>query len=67
MKAHEDFLPWERLQEKLYALSAAISVNDVPVIRAILKQLVQGYEPSSEVVDWVHLAQGREVAVNDSD
>ncbi len=38
----------------------ATSVNDVPVIRALLKDAVRGYQPNGEVVDWVHLAQMRE-------
>ena len=65
MKAHEEFLPWARLQEQLQALGLAMGVNDVPVIRSMLQQLVQGYQPSGEVVDWVHLAQEREAAAND--
>jgi FlaA1/EpsC-like NDP-sugar epimerase len=60
MKAHEQFLPWPQLETKLNALSMAISVNDVPVIRALLKELVSGYQPSGEVVDWVHMALERE-------
>jgi FlaA1/EpsC-like NDP-sugar epimerase len=60
MKAHEPFLPWAQLEQKLDALSIAMSVNDVPVIRSMLQQLVSGYQPSGEVVDWVHMAQERE-------
>jgi len=60
MKAHEQFLPWSQLEGKLNALSIAMSVNDVPVIRGLLQQLVSGYQPSGEVVDWVHMAQERE-------
>jgi FlaA1/EpsC-like NDP-sugar epimerase len=63
MKAHEQFLPWPALEQKLNALSIAMSVNDVPVIRALLKDLVSGYQPTGEVVDWVHLAMQRD-AVN---
>jgi hypothetical protein len=37
-----------------------MSANDVPVIRALLKDLVSGYQPTGEVVDWVHLAHLRE-------
>jgi FlaA1/EpsC-like NDP-sugar epimerase len=59
MKAHEEFLPWSNLQEKLDALSIAMSVNDVPVIRGLLQQLVKGYEPSGEVVDWIYLENER--------
>jgi len=33
------------------------------VIRALLKDLVSGYQPTGEVVDWVHLAMQRD-AVN---
>jgi hypothetical protein len=32
----------------------------VPLIRHFLSQLVQGYESTGEVVDWVHLALERE-------
>lgn len=55
MKAHEELLPWPQLQVQLEALSVAMRVNDVPAIRSTLQQLVQGYVPSGEVVDWVHL------------
>jgi len=65
MKAHEQFLPWPQLVSKLDALSLAMSVNDVPVIRGLLQQLVSGYQPSGEVVDWVHLAQEREALANE--
>jgi FlaA1/EpsC-like NDP-sugar epimerase len=64
MKAHEHFLPWDKLQGQLNSLDLAMSVNDVPVIRGLLQQLVPGYHPSGEVVDWVHLAKEREVAGN---
>jgi FlaA1/EpsC-like NDP-sugar epimerase len=63
MKAHEQSLPWPALEQKLKALSIAMSANDVPVIRALLKDLVSGYQPTGEVVDWVHLAHLRQ-AVN---
>ena len=66
MKAHEQFLPWVQLEQKLNALSIAMSVNDVPVIRGMLQQLVSGYQPSGEVVDWVHMAQEREALANDN-
>ena len=65
MKAHEQYLGWPQLEGKLNALSMAMSVNDVPVIRALLKDLVSGYQPSGEVVDWVHLAQEREALANE--
>jgi FlaA1/EpsC-like NDP-sugar epimerase len=59
MKANEEYLAWPQLQENLESLRMAMSVNDVPLIRNFLSQLVQGYESSGEVVDWVHQAQER--------
>jgi FlaA1/EpsC-like NDP-sugar epimerase len=60
MKAHEDFIPWEELTGKLRALEMALNVNDVGVIRLMLKQLVNGYSPSERIVDWVYLEQEAE-------
>ena len=65
MKANEPFIAWTQLQEKLAALSLATSMNDVPLIRGLLQQLVSGYQPSGEVVDWVYLAQEREAYANE--
>jgi FlaA1/EpsC-like NDP-sugar epimerase len=62
LKAQEKFVPWEQLQGQLQSLKLALSVNDVPLIRSLLKQLVIGYQPSGEVVDWIHLAQERQSA-----
>jgi FlaA1/EpsC-like NDP-sugar epimerase len=66
MKAHETFLPWDQLQDRLNALSLAMSVKDVPVIRDILRQLVPGYQPTGEVVDLVHLALKGEAIVGEN-
>jgi FlaA1/EpsC-like NDP-sugar epimerase len=57
MKANEDFMDWEELEGKLNALEVALSVNDVGVIRLMMKQLVSGYIPSDDIVDWVYLEQ----------
>ena len=65
MKAQEQFLSWPELESQLNALSLAMSVNDVALIRGLLKQLVSGYEPSGEVVDWVHMALEREALAKD--
>ena len=63
MKAREDCLPWSELEQKLQALQMALDVNDVGVVRAMLQQLVSGYQPSGEIVDWVHLEQEAEMVV----
>jgi FlaA1/EpsC-like NDP-sugar epimerase len=64
MKAQESFLAWKDLQEGLGTLRLAIGANDVPLIRGLLQQLVAGYQPSGEVVDWVHLALERQAIEN---
>ena len=59
MKAHEDFLPWDALQAKLSDLGLALDANNVPLIRTLLKDLVPGYQPDGEVVDWVWMETAR--------
>ncbi len=59
MKAHEEFLPWEQLQPKLNALNQVLDINDVPQIRALLKDLVPGYQPDGDVVDWVWMENAK--------
>ena len=59
-KANEKFVPWHQLKAQLCSLNLALSVNDVPLIRGFLKQLVTGYQPSGEVVDFVYLEQERQ-------
>ena len=60
MKAHEEFIPWSELEDKLKSLEMALNVNDVGVIRLMMERLVTGYTPSDEIVDWVYLEQEAE-------
>ena len=60
MKAHEEFIPWAEFEAKLKALEMALNVNDVGVIQAMMQQLVAGYTPSDDIVDWVYLEQEAE-------
>jgi FlaA1/EpsC-like NDP-sugar epimerase len=55
MKANEDFLPLEEFTARMLVMSAALDANDVPMIRSLLQELVHGYQPDSQVVDWVFL------------
>lgn len=64
IKAHEDFIVWDELQKHLESLEIALNLNDVGVIRMIMKNLVFGYVPNKEIVDWVHLEQEAEIKVN---
>jgi FlaA1/EpsC-like NDP-sugar epimerase len=67
MKANEEFTPWLQLQHSLDEINVAIQGNDVPAIRGLLQSLVPGYQPNEELVDWVHMADLRQVkAVGES-
>lgn len=57
MKAHEEFIPWAQLEDKLHALEMALQVNDVGVIRLMMTTLVSGYTPNDDIVDWVYQEQ----------
>ena len=60
MKAHEDFIPWVDLEDRLRVLELALGSNDVSVIRLMMAKLVSGYIPSAEIVDWVFMEQEAE-------
>ena len=61
MRAYDEFMPWAALESKLNALEMALHLNDIGVIRLMVEDLVTGYTPSDEIVDWVHLAHEAEV------
>jgi FlaA1/EpsC-like NDP-sugar epimerase len=55
MKANEHFISWPKLKTQIKMLQAAMNQNDVPAVRAKLKELVPEFVPDADVVDWVHL------------
>jgi FlaA1/EpsC-like NDP-sugar epimerase len=57
MKATDAFMPWSQLQFQLNHVKTMIEHNDVLGVRAKLKELVIGYVPDAEIVDWAHLKQ----------
>jgi FlaA1/EpsC-like NDP-sugar epimerase len=62
MRGQEELIPWNQFEAKLKSLELALNVNDVGVIRLMMQQLVTGYVPSDEIVDWVYLEQEAEFA-----
>ena len=52
MKAHEEFLSWDDLQQELEKLNVALDACDAQLIRGMLKKLVPGYQPNGDAVDW---------------
>ena len=57
MKAHENFIPWFELRQRLSKLQEALDLNDIFMVRLMLQEMIFGYSPSGDIVDWVHLEQ----------
>jgi FlaA1/EpsC-like NDP-sugar epimerase len=51
MKAHEEFLSWDNLQEELKNLNLALDASDNELIRGMLKKLVPGYQPNEGILN----------------
>lgn len=66
MKAHDDAMPWDRLTERLSAVEVALALNNVEMLRQLLGELVSGYQPAAEIVDWIHLEQVEELGTQDA-
>lgn len=60
MRASEDFLPWDELKDGIGRLHAALEQEDLARVRQLLRELVEGYQPEGEIVDWVYLHRRRE-------
>lgn len=48
MKAQEEFMSWNDLQEKLKNLSNALDTGDDELIKSMLKEIVPGYQPKGD-------------------
>ncbi|KQU84308.1 capsular biosynthesis protein [Variovorax sp. Root318D1] len=60
MKAHEACPPWRELATEIDELRTLLARNDVPAIKRQLQQLLGGYRPHADVVDWVYLERERQ-------
>jgi FlaA1/EpsC-like NDP-sugar epimerase len=56
-RAQDPSIPWNELEADLNTLRIVLGHNDVDVILALLTKLVAGYQPSSQIVDWVYSEQ----------
>jgi FlaA1/EpsC-like NDP-sugar epimerase len=52
MKAHEEFLPWDKLEVELEKLNAALEAGDYHSVQNSLKKLVPGYQPNGDGANW---------------
>jgi FlaA1/EpsC-like NDP-sugar epimerase len=53
MKAREGYRAWSELRPLLSQLEWATQANDVGAVLKVLQQLVSGYQPADEIVDWI--------------
>lgn len=61
MSAQEDYLSWEQLKSALQRLSDAIAQDEYIKVRQLLREIVSGYTPESEIVDWMHLQKRTDI------
>ncbi|QXI44662.1 polysaccharide biosynthesis protein [Pseudomonas wayambapalatensis] len=61
MTANEDCLAWEPLKESLSLLVKAVADEDFNHVRQLLRELVSGYSPEGEIVDWVYLKRRQDI------
>lgn len=54
MTANEDYLDWDPLRERLVVLMKSVVEEDFDHVRQLLRELVSGYTPEGEIVDWVY-------------
>lgn len=54
MRANEDYLAWDQLKIRLVELTAALADDDYTRVRQVLREVVSGYAPEGEIVDWIH-------------
>nr|EPB97096.1 polysaccharide biosynthesis protein CapD [Pseudomonas plecoglossicida NB2011] len=54
MSANEDCLAWDALKERLARLLQAVTDEDFSHVRQILREVVSGYAPEGEIVDWYY-------------
>ncbi|MBV4501026.1 polysaccharide biosynthesis protein [Pseudomonas shirazensis] len=54
MMASEDYLAWSVLSDHLAVLIKALVDEDFSRVRQLLREVVSGYSPEGEIVDWVH-------------
>ena len=52
-KAQDNFIPWPELSSQIKKLEQVVAKNDQRKIIEILAELVNGYEPSQNIVDYI--------------
>lgn len=60
MRANEEMLPWTEYKQVLLALHEAVAREDYERVRQLLREVVSGYRPEGEIVDWLYLQKRTE-------
>ncbi|WAJ35831.1 nucleoside-diphosphate sugar epimerase/dehydratase [Pseudomonas sp. GOM7] len=60
MRANEEMLPWAQYRQVLQALHEAVAREDYERVRQLLREVVSGYRPEGEIVDWLYLQKRTE-------
>lgn len=55
MRAKEEFTPWNELRIKLSQLKYILDINDSVRACELMQEMVAGYTPEGEIVDWIYL------------
>jgi FlaA1/EpsC-like NDP-sugar epimerase len=58
-RANDPFIPWNEMETDLNTLRIVLGHNDIDTILTLLTKLVAGFQPSSQIVDWVYREQVR--------
>ena len=58
-RAQDPFIPWDQIENDLKTLKVLLRRNDIQMIMSLLQKLIAGYQPSSDLVDWVLAEQMR--------
>lgn len=56
LKAQEEYIPWIELANRLEVLRRHLDNNNIAAARLSLTALVPGFNPNSEIVDWIYLS-----------
>lgn len=57
LRADEKHIAWEQLKVALAELGNAVKTDNYPRVRELFLDLVDGYRPDDDMVDWMHLQQ----------
>jgi FlaA1/EpsC-like NDP-sugar epimerase len=57
MRANETHFEWEQLKAALAELGKAVKYDNYSRIRELFLELVDGYQPDDEMVDWIDVQQ----------